>query len=69
MKGLHAYSTGKPFNAYSGGRGRGFTAQLMGNRHGQRENILAFFFFKTRISKWLPQLPPPVEGHHQTKLK
>lgn len=47
VKRFHAYSTGKPFSvqtggAYSGGRSRSFTAQLMENRHGQREKILAF---------------------------
>lgn len=44
---LHAYSTGKPFSvrtggAYSGGRGRSFTAQLMENRHGQRGTLLVY---------------------------
>lgn len=47
VKRLHAYSTGKPFSvqtggAYSGGGGRSFTAQLMENRHSQRENRLGF---------------------------
>lgn len=44
VKRLHAYSTGKPFSvqtggAYSGGRGRSFTAQLMENGHSQGQRI------------------------------
>lgn len=47
VKRLHAYSTGKPFSvhtggAYSGGRGRRFTAQLMENRQGQRGTLLVY---------------------------